>query len=128
MSSNRSIKVWIAAAIIATIFVLSALPKLVGLDMVAESFEEWNYPVEFMYVVGLLELAGATLILIPAVARYGFGILIFVMCGAIVTHVMSGEIAMAVIPLALLVFLAIVATKDKRERHIPRGQVPVVGT
>ena len=48
-----------------------------------------------MYVVGLLELAGATLILIPAVARYGFGILIFVMCGAIVTHVMSGEIAIA---------------------------------
>ena len=128
MNDGRSLKTWMACAIISTIFVLAALPKMLGIEMIAEAFESWNYPVEFMYVVGLLELAGALLILIPTAARFGFVVLIFVMCGAIVTHLMSGEIAMAVVPLALLIGLAVVMTRDRREQGVPPDQVPVTGT
>lgn len=127
MVSGRSFKLWMAIAILATIFVLAALPKLLGVEMMADAFASWNYPVEFMYVVGLLELAGAMLILIPAAARFGFGILIFVMCGAIITHLMAGEIAMVVVPVGLLIYLAVVASKDKQERAVPPSRVPVTG-
>lgn len=130
MNPGRSLKVWIATAVIATIFVLSALPKLLGIELVREMFEEWKYPVELMYVVGLLELAGAFFILVPALARFGFGILMFVMCGAIITHLMAGEPAMVVIPLAMLVFLMVVAARDRAEQLPPRRRphVPVTGT
>lgn len=123
MNSARSLKTWMACAIISTIFVLAALPKLLGAEFMADAFDEWRYPVEFMYVVGLLEIGGAMLILIPAAARFGFFVLMFVMCGAIVTHLMSGEIAMIVVPLAMLIFVAIVASRDKKEQQVPPDEV-----
>jgi uncharacterized membrane protein YphA (DoxX/SURF4 family) len=119
MNEGRSLKTWMACAVLSTMFVLAALPKLLGIDMMAEAFERWSYPTEFMYVVGLIELAGAFLILIPGAARFGFFVLIFVMCGAIVTHLMSGEIAMIPVPLLLLIALAVVATRDRREQRLP---------
>ena len=118
MSSERSLKVWMACAIISTLFVLAALPKLLGVDLVAEAFQGWEYPIEFMYVVGLLELAGAFLILIPTAARFGFALLIFVMCGAVVTHLMDGEVGFALIPVAMLVALAIVAKHDRSPEEL----------
>jgi putative oxidoreductase len=127
MYSGRSLKLWTAIAVLSTLFVLSALPKLLGVEIMADAFSDWNYPVEFMYVVGLLELAGAFLILIPAAARFGFGVLIFVMCGAMFTHLMAGEIAMIVIPLGLLIFLAVVAMKDKKEQGLAPTRVAVTG-
>jgi putative oxidoreductase len=120
---GRSLKLWMACAILATVFVLAALPKLLGIDAMSEAFVEWNYPPEFMYVIGLMEIAGALAILVPAAARAGFAILLFVMCGAVVTHVIAGEIAAAVIPLGLGVFTAVVMVRDRREQQ--GLQVPV---
>ena|SRR5688572_17163088 len=124
MDDGRSLKTWVACAVIATIFVLAALPKLLGVDMMLEVFEEWRYPPEFMYVVGVMELAGAFLILIPSAARAGFFILIFVMCGAIVTHLMAGEIAMVLVPLAMLIALAVTAARDQKEQKLPPAEIP----
>jgi uncharacterized membrane protein YphA (DoxX/SURF4 family) len=107
-----------ACAVLSALFVLAALPKLLGVDLVAEAFQGWEYPVEFMYVVGLLELSGAFLILIPTAARFGFAMLIFVMCGAVVTHLMDGEIGFALIPLVMVAALAIVAKHDKSSEEL----------
>src|SRR5262245_58520859 len=104
-SSDRELKVWMGCSILAALFVVAAIPKLFGIDFVRDAFESWNYPLQFMYIVGILELAGALLIMIPGAARFGFGVLIFIMCGAIITHLIAGQFLMMIVPAALLLFI-----------------------
>lgn len=118
----RSKKVWLGTLLSSALFLASGLAKLAGLQMIESAFERWNYPEGSMYIVGIIEVAAAILILPRATARFGFGLLMLTMCGAIVTHVVAGQLLLALVPLALLVFIAYVATKDRteQEHRMPR--------
>lgn len=133
----RSTVVWIGTILLTGLFLFTGLAKLAGLPQMKQMFAAWGFPEGSMYVVGIIEVAAAILILPRATARFGFGLLMLTMCGAIVTHIVAGQLLLVLVPLVLLVFIAAVATRDRTEqehelpretgRHRPQQQQPTAG-
>lgn len=97
-------------AILAVIFLLSGVAKLMALPFEVAAFERWGYAIGFMYVVGLAECAGAigVLLPLPSLRRVAAGGLILLMLGALQTHLRHAEGGMAVLAALLLLVLALV--------------------
>ena len=77
-------------------------------------FVEWGYPSWFRFVVGIGELAGAVMLLIPRLRFLGCLLLAVILEGAIVTHVVNDnplrESVAAPITLALLAMVAVASS------------------
>ena len=50
----------------------------------------WGYGIGFMYFIGVCELAGGLILLVPRVTKYGAMLLAIVMLGAFVTRIVFG--------------------------------------
>ena len=105
----------VASALLALIFVLAGIAKLIGADIVIERFQAWGYPISLMRVVGLIEVLGALALLVPSITSLGALALSLVMVGAIVTHIAFGSPLFAVVPLTLLVGLVWLAHRRLHE-------------
>ena len=91
----------IVSSLLALIFALSGGAKLLDLPFETEAFSRWGYPVEFMYLTGVLELAGAVGLLLPRLSALAALCLAALMLGAIGTHVLHAEWVMAGVALAI---------------------------
>ncbi|MBI1930713.1 DoxX family protein [Candidatus Poribacteria bacterium] len=110
VKTNRKNLVTLSVSVLlALVFLGSGGSKLAGVRMHIENFARWGYPNWFMYVTGLVEVAGAALVLVPATRFYGAALLVCTMLGAIVTHLKAGELAMLPPPFVLLVLAGLVA-------------------
>lgn len=101
--------------VVPAVFILAGGAKLAQAKMMKDNFAKYGYPDWLLRVVGLGEVVGGVLLLIPSLAIFGATGLTFVMVGAVITHVMSDETPMAVPPLvlgALSVFLIIERSSD----------------
>lgn len=87
----------------------SAGPKLIGHSVAAESFDTIGFGDWFMYLTGVLELAGAVALVIPILSGVSAIALIGLMIGAFITQltVFDGENALT--PVILLVLFAVIA-------------------
>ena len=74
----------------------------------AHRFAAWGYPAGFYMVVGIFEIVGGLLILVPRAAVYGALIVMTVMLGAFATHLTHGEMRRLVSPLAFFTIAAVV--------------------
>ncbi|MDA2909830.1 DoxX family protein [Nitrospiraceae bacterium AH_259_D15_M11_P09] len=101
----------------ALIFFYAGGSKLASLDAPMEAFLRWGYPVWFLYVTGLVEVAGAVLLLIPAVRFYGAVLLACTMLGATFTHLRAGEMVAVPVPLVLLTFAGLIAWVNRPRRR-----------
>ena len=70
---------------------LSGAAKFMG-DTWQLMFATWGYPVWFTSVVGVLEIGGALLLLVPRAAPYAAAGLIVVMVGALVTELVQSQL------------------------------------
>ena len=91
MSRVKLVFVWIVTAVLGMVFLMVGSTKTFQPGMIAEQFAGWGYPAWFVPVIGVAELLGALLLLIPRTARYGAGLLVLVMAGAAFTHIRAGE-------------------------------------
>src|SRR5262249_35612323 len=78
--------------------------KLMGSENWISRFSRWGYPDGFYLAVGVAELAGAALLVVPKLAVAGALLLSVVMVGAAGTHLRHHEpqVATTVVLLALL--------------------------
>lgn len=91
---------WTASIILAIVFFLSGGSKLMNMDAAREMFTQvWGYPLWFMFFIGIVEVTGAILVLIPKVAAYGGALLTIDMIGAVGTHIMAGQWLFMFVPL-----------------------------
>ena len=81
---------WIIAAVIAYDFLVQGWRKFDPNGWWAPAFKKWGYPTWFMVSIGVLEVAGGLLLLIPKVRHLGAAILIVIMLGALVTRSIHG--------------------------------------
>jgi len=95
----------IASYILALIFAVSGVAKLLSLPFEVEAFARWGYPPAFMYFTGVLEVAGAIGLLIPKLSALASLCLAALMLGAIGTHIIHGEWPM----LAIATVIALLA-------------------
>lgn len=86
MSRFGSIAVWVLQFVLAAFFAVQGAVKLAGSQNWVFRFNGWGYPDGFYLVVGLAELSGAIVLLIPRLAKFGALLLIAVMVGATATH------------------------------------------
>ncbi len=105
----KNLIVTVLCVLLALAFLSAGGTKLVSGDEAGPDFEEWGYPAWFATFTGVLEVAGAVLIVIPATRFYGATLLACVMAGAIFTHARFGQFGMLLPPVMLLVLAGIVA-------------------
>ena len=108
-SKAKNLVVTILSVLLALAFLSAGGTKLVSSDEAAPDFEEWGFPAWFATFTGVLEVAGAVLIVIPATRFYGAALLACVMAGAIVTHLGASQFGRLIPPVMLLFLASIVA-------------------
>src|SRR5260370_3324199 len=86
MNRLKSIAVWVLQFLLAALFAIQGIVKLNGSPAWIARFRGWGYPDHFYFAVGLAELLGSILLLIPSLAKFGALLLIVVMAGATDTH------------------------------------------
>jgi len=89
-------------SLITLIFVASGSAKLLGLEFELDAFERWGYPIGFMYLTGVIEVAGGLVIWVKHFRLITSIGLSCVMIGAIATHLVNSEWPMLVIASAIL--------------------------
>lgn len=121
----RGIGAWILAGLLALFFIGVGAGKLAAVDAVVENFEDWGYPAWSMYAAGVVELAGAMLLLFPdgriagaSLRFWGTAVLAVVMVGALGTHLVHVGNIDALLPLALLAGLAVLAKSTRPGRLV----------
>ncbi|WP_435282410.1 DoxX family protein [Streptomyces koelreuteriae] len=87
----------------------SALPKLIAHPSAAESFEKLGWGSAGMYIIGVLELAGAVALLIPVLQSVAAIALSALMVGAFIVQIAVFDGQYAATPLILIVPLALIA-------------------
>ena len=109
-SKLKTAGVWIVSGLLAALFLLAGIPKLMGAEGWLRHFASWGYPDWFRLVVGTVEVASAVLLLIPKFATLGACGVIVVMAGATYTHLFRApdEGWRAVFTLAVLLLAAVV--------------------
>lgn len=96
----------IVRGVLVVLFLAAGAAKLAGSEALAARFAEWGYPAWMMRAVGVVEVAGALLLLSRRLVT-GAGLLVLVMLGAIGTHVTAGEWLAVLAPVAVLVLIVV---------------------
>ncbi|MGJ8662861.1 MAG: DoxX family protein [Marinicella sp.] len=106
-SKKLNISIWVISALIAALFLLSGIPKLFDPGWVRR-FAQWGYSENFLYLIALLETAGAIGILMPKYAFYAAIGLVIIMLGAMYTHLTHDQ--GIIWNLAYVLFLTLIAS------------------
>ena len=99
---------WVVQILLALAFVGAAFGKLLGKPEMVGLYEAIGVGQWFRYVTGLLELAGAILIVVPRTKFFGAALLSMIMVGATLTHLFILHNAPTA-PVVLLLLAGIVA-------------------
>lgn len=104
---------YVIMALLTLPFLLTGGTKLAGAEMNVANFTRWGYPIWFMYLTGLVEVASAVLLWPRKTRLIGALGLVGVMLGAILTHVLNQEWVMLPFVFVLLALAAIVAWANR---------------
>lgn len=113
---TRNVLLWVGSVLLALLFFAAGASKLLMAEESAQEFEGWGYPAWFHWVIGVVEVAGALLLLWPRTAFYGGALLAVDMAGAVMTHLANAEWTMWPLPLALGIVAILVAWGRMPER------------
>ena len=103
MDRLRRVGRWACVIVLAAAFVLIGGSKLRAPSAArwSERFVHWGLPARASYAVGVLEVVGGLGLLIPRSRRAAAATLLAVMIGALLTHLVNGEVPRVVPPLVL---------------------------
>jgi putative oxidoreductase len=91
---TKNIISWILAVILALAYFGSGISKLLGAEIQIKNFESWGYPLWLRFPIGLIEIAFAIGLLIPAYRKKTiYGIFIWTVI-AVITHLQAGQASM----------------------------------
>ncbi len=108
---------WLVRLLLALAFTLASLGKLTANPGVLEMFTRFGFPDGFHLLIGVLELAGAVLLLIPKTRQVAVMILAMIVVGAAGAHLVHDPLLELIRPLVFAVFLALVL-------YLPRKMIP----
>ena len=109
----------ISPFVLALVFLASGTAKLAGLEFEIVAFERWGYPLGFMYLVGVVEVVGATLLLSVRTRTLAAAGLATFMLGAIGTHVIHGEWGMLAVATVIMLMAWRTHAVERRRGPVP---------
>lgn len=109
---------WIASILLAMIFLSEGAAKFPESRLWLRVFDQIGLGQWFRYFTGVVEIAGALLILVPATRLWGAALLVCTMCGALLVHALVLGIGppTAGVAVLLLTLVAIGADSFKKRR------------
>ena len=119
MNKTKKILVWVFRSLASIGFLLASLGKLTSNPQVIQMFKNWGYPDRFYLIIGILELSGAILLLVPKVSKYAAIGLIIIMIGAFITHLLHDPIQEILRPLIFTFFLGAILYISRTAKHKP---------
>ena len=106
----------VITALLSLAFLGAGIMKLTGAEEMRQGFESWGYPIFFMYIIGICEVAGAVGLWLR---RFSFAAkicFIILMAGAVLTHLVFDTFQDAVPPIVLIVLTAVTLVLHRKER------------
>ena len=105
---KKNVALWVLQIAVAAMFVAAAMSKLAGAPLMVQEFDALGFGQWFRYLTAALEIGGAALLIVPALAGIGALVLAVVMIGAIVAHVLvlGGSALPAIVLLAATLTIA----------------------
>ena len=94
MENRKLVIYWIATALLAFGMLVSGLQQLFHAKEMIEIVVPLGYPLYFLYIIGVWKILGVIAILIPRfklVKEWAYAGLFFVMTGALISHLASGD-------------------------------------
>jgi uncharacterized membrane protein YphA (DoxX/SURF4 family) len=85
------VTLWLATVLLALPVFAAGLPKLFGQGGWIRLFAHWGYPAWLVPIIGLGEMLGVALLLVPRFASAGAAMIAIVMAGAALTHATHHE-------------------------------------
>ena len=121
-SRAAGVGLWTLQALLAAVYAFSAYGKLTAEAQNVAGFEAMGLGAPGMYIIGLLELAGAIAMFVPALTRLAATCFVALMIGAVTLTWMVGGGALVAIPATVGVVAAVVAwgRRDSTRRLVAR--------
>jgi hypothetical protein len=122
MVGTTSISVWAGravSALVALVFAISALMKLMGGAEVKQGMGHLGLPESLIIPLAILEVSCVVIYLIPATSVLGAILLTGYMGGAICTHVRVGDPFVVQITLGVLVWLGLYLRENRLRGLLP---------
>ena len=121
-AQRRSALVWVLRLLLAALFLFEGIDKFSERRLWVRIFEQIGIGQWFRYVTGVVEVAGAVLLLIPRATLIAVGLLVCTMVGAALVHLfvigVSPQTAVIAILIALLLFVGRSSTTGGRRERI----------
>ena len=109
----------VISGLLALLFTMSAVMKLMGGTEVQEGFVRMSLPESLRIPLGILELSCVVVYAVPATSVIGAILLTGYIGGAIVTHLRIGEPVVFQIALGILVWLGLSLRESRLKPLIP---------
>jgi hypothetical protein len=108
MEKRKLIWYWIITVILSFCIFSGGLAQAVQLKGVMQGFKPLGYPNYFISLIGVWKVLGIIAILIPKfklLKEWAYAGLFFVISGAVISHIASGDVSVQIIaPILLAVF------------------------
>jgi uncharacterized membrane protein YphA (DoxX/SURF4 family) len=112
--------VWAVIGLVALTFIVTGASKLLAVPPSPENFQRWGFSMNFMRLIGIVEVAGAIALIVPRTSFVAALLLIADMLGALRTGVAYREALHIVLPSVLLILLAMIAWARRTTVRSPR--------
>lgn len=112
MTKRNKIIYWVATIYLAVAFLLGALLQLLSVEQTVVTFEHLGYPLYFSTILGVWKILGVIAILMPKtplLKEWAYAGFIFVVTGAIISHITVGDSAIEIAPRLWTLLVVIVS-------------------
>ena len=118
---NDTTKKWVLMGVKALLTLAvgaAGIAKLMGVEMMVQTFDAAGFGQWFRYVTGIIELGSAILLWVPGYAAYAAGLLVCTMIGAVIAHatVLGMDTAVGAVVLGLLSALTLWVNRAQLQR------------
>ena len=119
VAKARYIGYWTTSIVLAIVFIIAGLPKVVDMSELFHRFSDWGYSEEFLTFIGGTELIAGILLLVPKTSLYAASYLSIIMAGAIYTHLAFDPLPWVFLPAVVLAFLSFIIYEDLHKKDRP---------
>lgn len=112
MKKRTRIIYWIATAWLALGMVSTGIVQLIRLPSEVDNFTQLGYPIYLLTLLGVWKILGTVTVLMPKfplLKEWAYAGFFFVMSGAIISNLASGNPVSSIVPSLLLLILTVVS-------------------
>ena len=91
---------WLLTAMVSFMLIISGVSKVIGSEEMVKNFTMMNL-LPYLALLGVVELAGVVLLIIPKMSKYGAVLLSSYLSGAVAIHLSMMEGAGVLVPIIL---------------------------